>query len=352
MRLVVKIGTSSLTDDTGGLDVVAIGRVCEQVATLRNDGHTVAIVTSAAISAGLPPLGHHGTRPKDLSTLQAAAAVGQSRLMRAYDDAFEAHGLVSGQVLLSPRDFFERSQYVHARQTVERMLALGVVPIVNENDAVCDDEIRWGDNDRLAALVAHAIRAELLVILTDTDGLFTADPRKSAEASLVTEVTELDEQLNAAAGGPGSARGSGGMASKLVAASMASRAGIRAVIANASRPDVLTGAVAGQSVGTAFVASEKRLPARKLWIAYALAGTGRVRIDDGARSALVDAGKSLLPAGVVAVDRDFAAGDGVEIVDTRGTLVAKGVARMASTHVATERSAGELVHRDDIVVLA
>ena len=210
MIVVAKIGTSSLTDEHGEVSLAAIDKLCAEVAGLRGAGHRVVVVTSGAISAGLPALGFGGMRPSDLETLQAISAVGQSRLMRAYDDALERHGLVGGQVLLAPLDFVHRSQYLHARGTLRRLLDLGVVPVVNENDAVADDEIRFGDNDRLAALVAHLIGADVLVLLTDTPGMFTADPRLDEEASLIEEVVEVDQSLERAAGGAGTVRGSGG----------------------------------------------------------------------------------------------------------------------------------------------
>ncbi|MDZ7732532.1 MAG: glutamate 5-kinase, partial [Acidimicrobiia bacterium] len=215
-RVVAKIGTSSLTDGEGRIARDAVARFCAEVAALRATGRQVVVVTSGAIGAGLPALGYSGDRrPRDAATLQAVSAVGQSRLMHVYDDALGAHDIVSGQVLLAPLDFMVRQQYLHARETLERLLELGVVPVVNENDAIADDEIRFGDNDRLAALVAHLVLAEHLVLLTDTAGVLTADPRLDESASLIEEIVEIDHQLEEVAGGAGTARGSGGMASKL-----------------------------------------------------------------------------------------------------------------------------------------
>src|SRR5436305_6689476 len=236
MIVVAKVGTSSITDVHGEVDLAAIDKLCAEVATLRGRHHRVVVVTSGAIAAGLPALGLSGARPADLAALQAISAVGQSRLMRVYDDALARHGLVGGQVLLAPLDFVHRSQYLHARGTLKRLLDLGVVPVVNENDAVTDDEIRFGDNDRLAALVAHLVSADLLVLLTDTAGLFTADPTHSEAASLIEEIVEVDHELERAAGPSGTPRGSGGIASTLATAKIASWPGVRAVIDADGRP--------------------------------------------------------------------------------------------------------------------
>ena len=362
MIAVVKIGTSSLTDDAGEIDRSAIEKLCGEVAAARAVGHDIVLVTSGAISAGLPALGLGGRRPTDLATLQAIAAVGQSRLMRVYDDVLGTVGLIGGQVLLAPLDFGHRQQYLHARQTLKRLLSLGVVPIVNENDAVADDEIRFGDNDRLAALVAHLVGAEVLVLLTDTPGVLTADPRLDAGASLIEEIVEVDHQLEAMAGGPGSERGSGGMASKLAAAKIAAWSGVRAVIAAADRPDVVAGALAGEpGVGTVVRPHDRRLPARKLWIAFALPSSGTVVVDDGARRALTERATSLLPAGVVDARGGFEADDAVEIAGVDGRVFAKGLVRHGAAVVkewAGRRTADlppevarEIVHRDDLVVL-
>jgi glutamate 5-kinase len=362
MLVVVKIGTSSITDDGGHIDRPAIAKLCGEVAGLRAEGHKVVLVTSGAITAGLPALGLDGRRPNDLATLQAVAAVGQSRLMRVYDDVLGTHGVVAGQVLLAPLDFVHRQQYLHARQTLQRLLDLGVVPVVNENDAIADDEIRFGDNDRLAALVAHLVGAELLVLLTDTPGLYTADPRLDASASLIEEILEVDHALEAGAGGAGSVRGSGGMASKLAAAKIASWSGLSAVIAGADRPGVLASAVAGEpGVGTVVRPRERRLSARKLWIAFAVGAAGTVIVDDGARRALLDRGVSLLPAGVVDVKGAFDADAAVEVADTTGAVFAKGLVRHPAAlikELAGKRTTDlpadvphEVIHRDDLVVL-
>ena len=360
MIVVVKIGTSSLTDETGAIQEASIIKLCDEVAVVRRAGHEVIIVTSAAISAGLPALGFVGTRPKDILTLQAAAAVGQSRLLRSYDAALAAHDIVGGQILVSPANFFERRQYLHARQTLQRLLQLGVVPIVNENDAVADDEIRFGDNDRISALVAHAVRSDLLVLLTDMAGLYTADPRVDAGATLVDDVYEVDQELERAAGGAGSKRGSGGMASKLAAARMAAWSGVRTVIAASTRADVVIDAVDGRAgVGTVIHPQTRRLSARKLWIAFAMSAAGRIDVDDGAYQALVKGGGSLLRPGVAKVHGAFGAESGVEIATADGAVFAKGVTRYSSTELGSGAdgpapiapSSPEVIHRDDLVLL-
>jgi glutamate 5-kinase len=358
--VVVKVGSSSITDERGHIVEAAIAKLCGEVAGLRAQGRQVVVVTSGAIAAGLRVLELH-PRPSDPAVLQAVSAVGQSRLMGHYDRALGAVGLIGGQVLLAPLDFVNRAQYLHARQTLWLLLGLGVVPVVNENDAVADDEIRFGDNDRLAALVAHLVQAELLVLLTDAAGLFTADPRIDEGASLVEEVVEVDHVLELA-GGPGSERGSGGMASKLAAAKIAAWSGVRVVIASAERPDVLRDAVAGTpGVGTFVKPRLARLPARKLWIAFALAAAGTVVVDDGAKKALTEKGVSLLPAGVREVKGDFGPDDAVEVAGLDGTVFAKGIVRHSAkslsewmgwqtSHLPPDVPA-EVVHRDDLVIL-
>ena len=362
MRVVVKVGTSSLTDDLGHIDDAAVAKLCAEAADLRAAGHLVVVVSSGAIAAGLPAVGLDGERPKDAVTLQAVSAVGQTRLMRVYEAAFASHDLVAGQVLLVPHDFMVRQQYLHARATVSRMLDLGVVPVVNENDAVADDEIRFGDNDRLAALVAHLVSADLLVLLTDAPGLLTADPRLDSSASLIEEILEIDHELEAVAAGPGTARGSGGMASKLAAAKIAAWSGVRAVIAQASRAGVLADVVAGApGAGTIVQPKPKRLSARKLWIAFAVGSGGTIVVDDGARQALLERGVSLLPAGVREAVGGFAADDAVEIAGLDGKVFAKGLTRVSAADLRTvagkrttdlpEGTPHEVVHRDDLVVL-
>jgi glutamate 5-kinase len=360
--VIAKIGTSSVTAGDGSVDTAAVAKLCEEVAGLRRQGHTVVVVTSGAVTAGVAAIAHLGEHRRDPMTLQALSAIGQPRLMRVYEDALSAKGLLAGQVLLAPLDFAHRQRYLHARSTFTRLLELGVVPIVNENDAIADDEIRFGDNDRLAALVAHLLGADLLVLLTDTAGLLSADPRHNDEATLIEEVTEIDHELEQVAGGAASAMSRGGMSSKLAAAKMAVWSGSRVVIASARRPAVLADAVAGRSgVGTTFLPQRRTLGARKLWIAFALRPAGRIVVDEGARRAVVERHKSLLPAGVLAVEGSFEAEDAVEIVSKDGVMFAKGIAQLGSarspewvgmqTGELADDLPHEVVHRDDLVVL-
>lgn len=360
MRIVAKIGTSSITDTSGAISVSMVESLCAQVADLRRSGHEVLVVTSGAVAGGVAALGF-ASRPSDTATLQALAAAGQSRLMGHYNAAFDKHGLVGAQVLLVPNDFIDRAQYLHARQTMLRLLELGCVPVINENDAIASDEIRFGDNDRIAALVAHSVSADLLVLLTDTAGLFTADPAVDPDASLVQHVAADDELMTVRAGSTSSGVGSGGMASKLAAARIASWSGVRTVIAAAKRPNVLREAVdATPGVGTIFTAHDRSLTARKLWIAFAAQPAGHVVVDAGARTALVSRGVSLLHAGVVHANGDFSAGDVIDILDEAGLLVARGLVRVdarAASAAAGKKSSElpddvptELVHRDDLIV--
>ena len=363
MTVVVKIGTTSVTAADGLADVGAVEKLAGEIGELWRSGRPAVVVTSGAVSVGIAAVRPPGGRPTDTTTLQALSTIGQHRLMRVYDDAFAAEGLFIAQVLLSLPDFGARHQYLHARETIARLIELGAVPVINENDAVADDEIRFGDNDRLAALVANLVGAECLVLLTDTEGLFDADPRRFADATLVEQVVAVDAAFDDVAGGPGSAAGSGGMASKLAAARIAAWCGVRAVIAAASRPGVVGDAVNGAAgVGTTILPRAERLSARKAWIAFALPATGRVVVDDGCRRALVEHEASLLPAGVVAVAAPFGRDDPIEIVSADGSVVAKGITRLPSDRAGEWLGhrladlpadlAGELVHRDDLVVLA
>jgi len=358
--VVVKVGSSSLTSGDGVIDDAAIVALSAEVASMRKAGHHVVVVTSGAVAAGVSALGLT-ERPTDTNTLQAIAAAGQPRLMRSWDRALGAHGLVPAQVLLVPHDFVDRRQYLHARRTLTRLLDLGAVPVINENDAIASNEIRYGDNDRLAALVAHNLGAAVLVLLTDLDGMYTADPRLDPAATLIGHVPSEDPLLSIRAGSGGSGRGSGGMASKLEAARIASWSGVRTVIANATRPGVLAGAVAGDAVGTTFDAHRRKLPARKLWIAFAARVAGRITVDDGARRALTERSTSLLPAGVVEVGGRFGEGDTVDVTGTDGVAFARGMVfveaaqlrKVAGRHTSDlpPGMVHEVVHRDDLVLL-
>jgi len=348
--LVLKVGSSSLTGPNGGIEPAAIERTAALVNSALSLGHPTVLVTSGAVAAGLPALGL-SRRPSEIVDLQVAAAVGQGRLMERYSVSFEKLGLVAGQVLLTKEVLANREQYLNARAAINRMLGAGIVPVVNENDTVVVEELRWGDNDRLAAIVSHLVGAGLLLLLSDTDGLFSADPRLG-EAELLPAVRHTDQVLDRLSGtGP---LGSGGVAGKVAAARMAAWSGVPTVIASATAADVVNRVLAGEEVGTWVAPREERLPARKLWIAFGQPSAGVVIIDDGAVAALVGAARSLLSVGVVEVLGKFIAGAGVEVHDRSGGLVAKGIVQMdASTLTATmgQRSKVEAIHRDDLVIL-
>ncbi|MFN8020073.1 MAG: glutamate 5-kinase [Acidimicrobiales bacterium] len=360
MRIVAKIGTSSLTDELGVIDERVIESLCEQIVQVRALGHELVLVSSGAVSAGVAALGLPA-RPTDAPTLQALSAAGQSRLMEVYNRHLGTRGVVAAQVLLVPHDFVDRRQYLHARQTLVRLLELGCVPIINENDAIANDEIRYGDNDRIAALVAHNLAADLLVLLTDTAGLYTSDPRTDPDARLISRVLADDPLLAVSAGASGSNRGSGGMASKLAAARTASFSGVRAVIAASKRPDVLVEAANDLDVGTTFMPNDRKLGARKLWIGFASLVEGVLTVDDGAVRALVERGTSLLPAGVVDVRGAFDEESIVEVRDLSGDVIARGMVlcdadtlrRIKGKRTADlpAEIAHEVVNRDDLVLL-
>ena len=347
-RVVVKVGSSSLTTAAGGLDTARLDALVEALAGRPE----LVLVSSGAIAAGLAPLGLEG-RPRDLATQQAAASVGQSLLVQRYAGAFGRHGRTVGQVLLTADDVVRRAHYRNARTTLDRLLALGVVPVVNENDAVATDEIRFGDNDRLAALVAHLVRADALVLLSDVDGLYDGDPRRVG-SSLVEEVRSSDDLVGVAAGGSGSGIGTGGMASKVDAARVATSAGIPVLLGSAAAASDL---LAGRG-GTCFWPTGARTSARLLWLAHATTPLGRLVLDEGAVTAVRDRRLSLLPAGIVSVSGDFSAGDPVELVRTDGVAIARGLVAYDAGELPallgrSTRGSGlrEVVHRDDLVLL-
>lgn len=353
----IKVGSSSLALATGGLDQSSIEHVVKQIARAKAEGFRPVLVTSGAVAAGLPSLGLT-KRPTDLPGLQAAASVGQSLLMRHYASAFAEHDLVVGQVLLTRDVFANRVQYLHARDALARLLAIDVVPIINENDTVTVDELRLGDNDRLAALVCHLVEADMLVLLTDTAGIFSEDPRLSDSAEFVSTVRHndqlLDELYRASTKG---GFGSGGITTKIAAARMAAWSGIPTVIADAATDGVVHRALSGAEVGTWIAPHESGLSARKLWIAFGLPPRGEIRVDEGATIALRDHGRSLLAVGISQATGDFATGDAVSVVDLHGINIAKGLVRMDADTVraaAGQHSSvvgGEVIHRDDLVLL-
>jgi glutamate 5-kinase len=359
-RVVVKVGSASLRADRG-LAREVLGGLVEQLAAVARGGSQVVLVSSGAVAAGMDDLGL-SRRPVDLPTLQATASVGQGTLMHAYAEAFGGHGVPVGQVLLTPSDVTDRVRYLNARNTFERLLALGGVPVVNENDTVATDELRFGDNDRLAALVASMLGAGLLVLLSDVEGVLASDA--DGQRRVLERIDDPSEVVRYDHGGS-SGVGTGGMVSKVEAVRVARFSGCHAVIAAARRPGVVTEAVTGQAVGTWFPPSPQRPESRKLWIAFAKHPTGVVHVDTGAVEALVRGGKSLLAAGVTGVAGDFAAGDTVDVVGSDGALVARGL--VAVDRATLERVRGrqqaevaavlgvddppELVHRDELVVL-
>ena len=349
-RLVVKVGSSSLTTAAGGLDAARLDALVDAAAARDAE---VVLVSSGAIAAGLAPLGL-ARRPRDLATQQAAASVGQSLLVQQYAGSFARHGRTVGQVLLTADDVVRRSHYRNAQTTLGRLLALGVLPVVNENDAVATEEIRFGDNDRLAALVAHLVRADALVLLSDVDGLYDGDPRTPG-SRLVEEVRGPADLERVAVGGTGAAGlGSGGMASKVDAARTATGAGVPVVLGAAARaPDVLDA-----RTGTCFHVTGPRPSGRLLWLAHASTPMGRLVLDEGAVRAVVERRSSLLPAGVTAVEGDFAAGDPVELCGPDGRAVARGLVAYDATELPAllgrstrELGLREVVHRDDLVIL-
>jgi len=359
-RVVVKVGSSSLTRPDGGVDGDRVRALVDVLAARhRQSGHEVVLVTSGAIASALDPLGLKH-RPRDLATQQAAAAVGQGLLLARYTEAFGQHGLVTGQVLLTAEDVVRRAHYRNAQRTLFRLLGLGVVPVVNENDTVVTDEIRFGDNDRLAALVAHLVRADALVLLSDVDALYDVPPRR-AGAVRIREVRSTDELAGVSVKGSGPV-GSGGMATKVEAARIATAAGIPVVLAHAGSVERV---LAGEEVGTLFHPTGGPTPTRLLWLEHASTPQGHLILDAGAVAAVVGRRASLLPAGILAVSGDFSAGDPVELLEESGAAVARGLVNFdaqelpqllgrSTKELARELGAGyerEVVHRDDMVLL-
>lgn len=357
-RLILKIGSASLVRGQGLPDEDILERLCADIAAVRDAGVQVVLVSSGAIAAGLGPLGFK-VRPSDIVSLQASAAVGQGRLLARYADALKSHGLTCAQILLTKHDVMHRQRYLNAQSTIDRLLALGVVPIVNENDTVAVDEIRFGDNDRLAALVANLAGAKLLALLTDADGLHAADPRKVPGAPLLTEIERITPQIERAAGGRGSELGSGGMASKIAAAWVATFSGVGVVVANADEKDVAVRIARGEALGTFFHPRPgPKASARRLWIAFGQPPRGTVTVDPGARDAVIRAKRSLLAVGVTRVEGSFQAGDAVDVQDSERRIFARGLVRYSSSELqaaqgrsTTELAQGEVIHRDQLVVL-
>jgi len=361
MTLVVKLGSSIVAADDGELRVDVLDTVCEQVSALERGGERVVMVTSGAIARGMR-LMELPARPRAMDELQAASAVGQGDLFRAYESRLAKHGTRAAQVLLTASDIAARTNYLNARQTLRRLIEWGVVPVVNENDTTATDEITFGDNDFLAAQVAVLLDARLLILLTNVDGLHTVDPRLG-EGELISEVDDFSELEALEIGDRTSAFGSGGMRSKVAAAEMASESGIVAVICNGTRDGTLAAAVAGEAEGTRFVARPGKASSFKLWLKYAKPAHGRIVVDDGAARVLRESGSSLLPVGIVEIDGDFETGDAVDVV-AAGEVIGKGIADYSSRELAQvagmksvevrdvlPHAADEVIHRDRFVLL-
>lgn len=363
-RVVVKIGSRVLTDAEGGLDSGVIGRICSDIASLRRKGMQVVVVSSGAIAAGRSELGLT-ERPRTIPQKQAAAAIGQTRLMRAYEEGLSPHSLKPAQLLLTNEDLANRRRFLNARATLDTLLGFGIVPVINENDTVVVDEIKFGDNDNLSALVTNVAEADLLLILTDVEGLFSADPNGNPDARLIPLVKGITREVERLAGGAGSSVGTGGMATKIAAAKKAGKNGVPTIMAPGKQDGVICAALLGQEVGTLFLPEGSGLNRRKHWIAYTLKPSGRVVVDEGAREVLLKKGKSLLPSGVVRVEGRFDRGACVRLCGPDGKEFARGLSDYTSAEI--ERLAGRksceieailgyrygdvIVHRDNMVVL-
>jgi glutamate 5-kinase len=361
-RVVIKIGTGVISGDTG-LDLAQVESLCQDIVELRRRGLEVVVVSSGAVAAGKGELGISG-RPQTIPLKQAAAAIGQSRLMRAYKDAFRPHGVTVAQVLLTRDDLANRRRYLNARNTLMTLLEYGVVPIINENDTVVVDEIRFGDNDNLSAMVTNLVEAQLLAILSDVDGLYDCDPRHNQEARLITEVERINEEIEAMAGDETSLLGTGGMATKIKAAKRATLFGAGTAIINGRTPHNLCYLFDGHELGTYFLPVRDPITARKHWIAFTKKPRGKLLLDEGARLAISEGGKSLLPSGVRNIDGEFDRGDAVRLCTLDGREFAKGVTNYSSLElrrimgcntreietILGYKYGDEVVHRDNLVV--
>ena len=362
-RIVVKVGSSLVTNEGRGVDADAVGNWCRQMAVLAGQGREVVMVSSGAIAEGMKRLGW-ATRPKEIHELQAAAAVGQMGLAHIYETKLREYGMGSAQVLLTHADLADRERYLNARSTLLTLLGLKVIPVINENDTVVNDEIKFGDNDTLGALVANLIEADALVILTDQKGLYSADPRHDPSARFIDQAKAGAPELERMAGGAGSSIGRGGMITKVLAAKRAAGSGASTVIAWGREPDVLIRLARGEAIGTALIATTQKMAARKQWMADHLQLRGTVVIDDGAVSKLKDHGKSLLPVGMVEVQGEFHRGDVIAVRNSAGHEIARGLANYSSSQARLiarkpssefERLLGftgepEMIHRDNLVL--
>lgn len=363
-RVVVKVGSNVLTQDRG-LNLAVIRAISRQISRLMEEGREIILVSSGAMSAGMRKLGLPA-RPAEIPARQAVAAVGQAGLIQAYEKAFGRHGRKVAQILLTAEDMTHRKRYLNARNTLNTLLAWGVVPVINENDTVMVEEIQFGDNDNLAAVIALLMDAHALINLSDIDGLFDKDPRTQADARLIPEVASIGKAIESVAVGIPGALGTGGMSSKIRAARKTTAAGIPMVIASGRRRDILLRLFAGQRQGTLFVPRSHRLPSRKCWIAFSLKPKGTLRLDQGAERALIQNGKSLLPSGILAVEGEFGVGDPVQFVGTGGETLGNGLVNYSAgdirkikglktgriAAVLGEKPFDEVVHRDNLVLFA
>jgi len=363
-RVVIKIGSKVLTDSDGALDMAVIGRICDEIAFLRQRGLEVIVVSSGAIAAGRSELGLAG-KPRTIPHKQAAAAVGQTRLMQAYESSLAPHKLKVAQVLLTSEDLGSRQRFLNARATLDALLGFGIIPIINENDTVVVEEIKFGDNDNLSALVTNVAEAHLLLILTDIEGFYSADPNIHPDATLIPLIKGVTREVERAAGGSGSTVGTGGMATKVAAAKKAGKNGVATIMVSGKRSGIIVAALQGEDVGTLFLPSDVGINRRKHWIAYTLKPSGRIIVDDGARNALLIKGKSLLPSGVVRVEGKFERGACVRLCGLDGVEFARGLSDYSSgesTRLVGRKSleieailgyhyGDVIVHRDNLVLL-
>lgn len=363
-KMVIKIGSSSLTSKAGGLDKVSMKRFVNEVSSLIKRGMEVIIVTSGAIAAGLENL-NIKKKPEDITLLQAAASIGQVELMRLYSNLFLTSGLKIGQILLTHEDTTRRKQYLNIKNTIKKLISLNIVPVINENDSVAVDEIKFGDNDELAALVAILAESDILIILTDIDGMYDKNPRIYSDAKLISYIDKINEDIEKAAGGIGSTYGIGGMESKIKAAKICSFSGIKTIIANSKRKNILNKIIAGEDVGTFFAPQTvKKVKSIKKWIAFGMKTKGGIVIDRGAEEAVLNKGKSILAVGVVKVDGKFNKGDTLKVFSLDSKLIAKGISNFSSEDIEKIKGknrdkilsefdtsmCSEVIHRDCLVV--
>lgn len=363
-RVIVKIGSNILASGNDGLDMKRIHALSDDISDVHDAGYEVAVVSSGAVAAGMSKLGFK-EKPKEIVLKQAAAAVGQSSLIRAYEECFVSRNKKVAQVLLTREDFSDRKRYINSKNTIDALLSYGVVPIINENDTVAIDELKFGDNDNLAALVAGLIEAKRLIILSDVDGLYSDDPRVNKNAKLLDTIIEITPEIERRAGGAGTVLGTGGMYSKILAAKKAVSNGIAVNIVNGRKKGLLISILNGNKHGTEFIPKETRLSSRKGWIAHGSRAKGSLMLDEGAVKALVTGGKSLLPSGIVSLSGRFDSGDTVYCIDRAGNRIAKGITNYSSSEIETikgkktteiekilgYRYSDEVIHRDNLVLL-